>query len=129
MGEGFTPTRMAHPDTYLNKVVVASQQGTLQLWNFSKGTRLYDFKVADCAIKCLAPSPALDVVGIGLADGCALSLGILVNALCAQSMVSSFSILTLPALCPQVHRAQLRQLYKGSWAPLPIFCCGCVMLV
>ncbi len=73
LGEGFTPTCMAHPDTYLNKVVVASQQGTMQLWNFSKGTRLYEFKVADCAIKCLAPSPALDVVGIGLADGCALS--------------------------------------------------------
>ena len=71
LGDDITPTCMAHLDTYLNKVVVASQQGTLQLWNFSKGTRLFTFKVADCSIKCLAPSPALDVIGIGLADGCA----------------------------------------------------------
>ena len=70
MGEEFAPTCMAHPDTYLNKVVVASQQGTMQLWNFSKGVRLYEFSVAACAIKCLASSPALDVMGIGLADGC-----------------------------------------------------------
>lgn len=27
LGEDFTPTCMAHPDTYLNKVVVASQRG------------------------------------------------------------------------------------------------------
>lgn len=64
---------MAHPDTYLNKIVVGSQQGSMQLWNFSKGTRLYEFQVADCAIKCLTSSPALDVMGIGLADGCAYS--------------------------------------------------------
>ncbi len=74
LGDDLTPTCMAHPDTYLNKVVVGSQQGSMQLWNFAKGTRLYDFKVAESAIKCLAPSPALDVVGIGLADGCACSL-------------------------------------------------------
>ena len=69
LGDDFVPTCMAHPDTYLNKVVVGSQQGSMQLWNFIKGTRLYDFSVADCAIKCLAPSPALDVIGIGMADG------------------------------------------------------------
>ena len=74
LGNDFTPTCMAHPDTYLNKVVVGSQQGSMQLWNFATGTRLYEFKMAECAIKCLAPSPALDVVGIGLADGCARSL-------------------------------------------------------
>lgn len=74
LGNDFTPTCMAHPDTYLNKVVVGSQQGSMQLWNFTTGTRLYEFKVAECAIKCLAPSPALDVVGIGVADGCARSL-------------------------------------------------------
>ena len=67
--DDFAPTCMAHPDTYLNKVVVGSQQGSMQLWNFVKGTRLYKFSVADCAIKCLAPSPALDVIGIGMADG------------------------------------------------------------
>ena len=73
--DDFAPTCMAHPDTYLNKVVVGSQQGSMQLWNFVKGTRLYKFSVADCAIKCIAPSPALDVIGIGMADGYSSPLG------------------------------------------------------
>jgi U3 small nucleolar RNA-associated protein 21 len=29
----FTATTMLHPATYLNKIVVGSQQGDLQLWN------------------------------------------------------------------------------------------------
>lgn len=28
---GFTPTCMSHPDTYLNKVVVGSEEGRLQV--------------------------------------------------------------------------------------------------
>ena len=30
---GFTATSLLHPATYLNKVVVASSQGSMQLWN------------------------------------------------------------------------------------------------
>jgi hypothetical protein len=30
---GFTATSILHPATYLNKVVVASSQGGMQLWN------------------------------------------------------------------------------------------------
>lgn len=30
---GFTATSVIHPATYLNKVLVASSQGTMQLWN------------------------------------------------------------------------------------------------
>jgi U3 small nucleolar RNA-associated protein 21 len=29
----FTATMMVHPATYLNKVLVASQEGKMQLWN------------------------------------------------------------------------------------------------
>jgi U3 small nucleolar RNA-associated protein 21 len=43
LGAGFTPTCLAHPDTYLNKVVVGSQEGPLQLWNFMTSTKLYQF--------------------------------------------------------------------------------------
>lgn len=69
--EGFTPTCMAHPDTYLNKVVVGSQEGKLQLWNFATGKMLYEFTgLGDAAMQCIAPSPALDVVGLGMSDGC-----------------------------------------------------------
>ena len=70
LGSDFQPTCMAHPDTYLNKVVVGSSDGRLQLWNFSAGTRLFEFtSYAGTAVKCISPSPALDVVGLGLADG------------------------------------------------------------
>ena len=69
LGDDFQPTCMAHPDTYLNKVVVGGDDGRLQLWNFSSGQRLFEFRPARAAVRCLAPSPALDVVGIGLADG------------------------------------------------------------
>lgn len=34
---GFVPTALAHPPTYLNKVVVGSEGGALQLWNVRAG--------------------------------------------------------------------------------------------
>ncbi|KFM26597.1 putative WD repeat-containing protein [Auxenochlorella protothecoides] len=69
LGPGFTPSTLAHPDTYLNKVVVGSAEGRLQLWNFSTGTLLHEFRGLGSGIRVLAPSPALDVIGLGLADG------------------------------------------------------------
>jgi U3 small nucleolar RNA-associated protein 21 len=66
---GFTPTCLAHPDTYLNKVVVGSAEGRLQLWNFATASLLFEFPGWGSAVCCIAPSPALDVVGVGLADG------------------------------------------------------------
>lgn len=33
----FTATSLMHPATYLNKVLVGSQQGELQLWNIRTG--------------------------------------------------------------------------------------------
>ena len=69
---------MAHPDTYLNKVVIGSQEGRLQLWNFASGKMLYDFTgLGDAAVQCIAPSPALDVVGLAMSDGCVGSFEIL----------------------------------------------------
>lgn len=101
--EGFTPTTLAHPDTYINKVVVGSEEGVLQLWNVGSGQLIYEFKSwwehwangwircpqqsnsltfiicmelnvlssghRKSSINCIEPSPALDVVGIGLGDG------------------------------------------------------------
>ncbi|GLC36521.1 hypothetical protein PLESTM_000455900 [Pleodorina starrii] len=67
---GFRPSCMAHPDTYLNKVLVGSEgEGRMGLWNFKTGTLLYTFKGWGVPIRTLSPSPALDVVGVGLADG------------------------------------------------------------
>ncbi|KAL3664877.1 hypothetical protein V7S43_010055 [Phytophthora oleae] len=66
---GFTPTVMLHPDTYLNKIVVGSEQGALQLWNIRKMKCIYEFKGWGSAVTALEQSPAVDVLSIGLADG------------------------------------------------------------
>lgn len=67
--DAFSPSCIVHPDTYLNKVIVGSQEGSLQLWNISTIKKLYDFKGRDSSIHCCVASPALDVVAIGCADG------------------------------------------------------------
>ncbi|KAF8055387.1 WDR36 [Scenedesmus sp. PABB004] len=61
-GAPFVPRCMAHPDTYINKVVVGGADGRLLLLNFMTGQ-------PGSPVACVAPSPALDVVGVGLADG------------------------------------------------------------
>ncbi len=68
---GFEPTCMAHPDTYLNKVVVGGGDGRMLLYNFMTGRLLYEFTgVCSSGVKCIVSSPALDIVGVGDADGC-----------------------------------------------------------
>ncbi|XP_073525647.1 WD repeat-containing protein 36-like [Phyllobates terribilis] len=69
LGEGFTPKCIMHPDTYLNKVVIGSEEGSMQLWNVSSKKKLYDFKHWKSPICCCVSSPALDVVAVGCADG------------------------------------------------------------
>lgn len=32
-----TPTTLLHPDTYVNKVLVGTREGLLQLWNINTG--------------------------------------------------------------------------------------------
>ncbi|XP_062595903.1 WD repeat-containing protein 36-like, partial [Saccostrea cucullata] len=39
----FHITALVHPSTYLNKIVLGSKQGTLQLWNILKDKMLYSF--------------------------------------------------------------------------------------
>ncbi|POM64424.1 Hypothetical protein PHPALM_20045 [Phytophthora palmivora] len=57
----FTPTVMLHPDTYLNKILVGSEQGALQLWNIRKMKCIYEFKGWGSAVTALEQSPAVDV--------------------------------------------------------------------
>nr|XP_043610060.1 U3 small nucleolar RNA-associated protein 21 homolog [Erigeron canadensis] len=65
----FTPSCIMHPDTYLNKVILGSQDGSLQLWNISTKKKLYEFKGWKTSISCCVSSPALDVIAVGCADG------------------------------------------------------------
>ncbi|GAA5893733.1 rRNA-processing protein UTP21 [Sporobolomyces salmoneus] len=79
---GFTPTKVVHPASYLNKVVVASKEGDLAVWNIRTGSCIHTFSLStilptssssslnsSTAITALAQSPAIDVLGIGFANG------------------------------------------------------------
>lgn len=68
-GEKFTPSFIIHPHTYLNKVLVASEEGSMQLWNIKNKKLIYEFSSFGSPITCMEQSPALDVIGIGLQDG------------------------------------------------------------
>ncbi|KAI3414794.1 WD_REPEATS_REGION domain-containing protein [Psidium guajava] len=69
LDSNFSPSCIMHPDTYLNKVILGSQEGSLQLWNLSTKTKLYEFKGWNSSISSCVSSPALDVVAVGCADG------------------------------------------------------------
>lgn len=76
----FTATTLLHPSTYINKILIGSAQGSIQLWNISTRSLIYTFpyhKLSDSpassqqgtAITCMVQSPAIDVIAIGFADG------------------------------------------------------------
>lgn len=65
----FKITALCHPPTYLNKILLGSEQGLLQLWNIKKAALIHTFQRFDSKITVLEPAPALDVVATGLADG------------------------------------------------------------
>ncbi|CAO3658833.1 unnamed protein product [Umbelopsis ramanniana] len=68
-GEDFTASAILHPSTYLNKVLVSSTQGTMQIWNMRTNQLVYAFKSFESPITCLAQTPVVDVVAIGLLNG------------------------------------------------------------
>jgi U3 small nucleolar RNA-associated protein 21 len=84
--KGFTATSILHPATYLNKVLIASSQGDMQLWNIQSKQCIYKYESSQLlsapatpllgqkhqpgsAITCMTQSPAIDVVGLGFASG------------------------------------------------------------
>ncbi|KAK2173340.1 hypothetical protein NP493_883g01001 [Ridgeia piscesae] len=66
----FRVSAAIHPSTYLNKVLFASQQGALQLWNVHTNKLLYTFPGWGSAVTALEQAPAVDVVAVGLSSGC-----------------------------------------------------------
>lgn len=58
-----------HPHTYLNKVLLGFEDGTMQLWNVKSKELVYNFKGWSSPIRSMQQSPALDVVAVGLHDG------------------------------------------------------------
>lgn len=69
LGASFDPSALAHPPTYLNKVVIGSTSGALELWNVRTGARIARFRELGAAVTFLEPSPAADVLAVGLSDG------------------------------------------------------------
>lgn len=65
----FSPNLLLHPHTYLNKILVGSESGELQLWNIQSKKLIYTFRGWGSKVTSLAQSPAVDVIAIGLADG------------------------------------------------------------
>ncbi|KAI8379183.1 Utp21 specific WD40 associated putative domain-containing protein [Radiomyces spectabilis] len=66
---GFTASAMIHPSTYLNKILISSTQGTMQIWNIRTNKMIYQFKSFGSPITCLTQSPVVDVVAVGTLEG------------------------------------------------------------
>ena len=67
--ESFQIMSVVHPSTYLNKLLLGSKQGQLQLWNIRTNKLIYTFAGWGSPVLCLSQSPAIDVVGMGLENG------------------------------------------------------------
>ncbi|XP_068248629.1 WD repeat-containing protein 36 [Palaemon carinicauda] len=65
----FEVSVISHPATYLNKVLLGSKQGKLQLWNINTCKMIYSFEGWDAGVAVLEQAPALDVMAIGLENG------------------------------------------------------------
>jgi U3 small nucleolar RNA-associated protein 21 len=66
-------TCLAHPSTYLNKVLLGLSTGSAALVNVDSCRLLYTFRFhlpsPPCAVRCVAPAPALDIAAFGFDDG------------------------------------------------------------
>ena len=70
----FDVTAILHPATYINKVVMGSASGDLELWNVTTRKRIH---IMQCvagnttrgSVTALSQSPAADVVGVGYSSG------------------------------------------------------------
>lgn len=65
----FKITSILHPSTYINKILLGSEQGSLQLFNVRKQKTIYTFKGWNQKVTCLSQSPVIDLVAIGLING------------------------------------------------------------
>jgi len=62
-------TSLCHPSTYMDKILVGSKQGHIQLWNIKSTKLIYTFEGWDSGVVCMEQAPAIDVVAIGLENG------------------------------------------------------------
>ncbi|RIA88602.1 Utp21 specific WD40 associated putative domain-containing protein [Glomus cerebriforme] len=67
--ERFTLSTIIHPSTYLNKILIGSRQGIMQIWNIRTKKMKYSFPSFGFPITFLTQSPVVDVIAIGLLNG------------------------------------------------------------
>lgn len=69
---GLDACAVAHPPTYVNKVVVGSEDGELDLWNVRSQKRIHQFEcLGDRGrVGVVAPSGVVDVLALARGDGC-----------------------------------------------------------
>ena len=65
----FEVTTLIHPSTYINKILLGSSQGSMQLWNLKSAKLIHVFKGWSSAITVIEQAPAIDVVAVGLENG------------------------------------------------------------
>ncbi|XP_046846827.1 WD repeat-containing protein 36-like isoform X2 [Xenia sp. Carnegie-2017] len=65
----FEVTSIMHPSTYLNKILLGSKQGTMQLWNIKNSRMIHLFSGWCHAITVIEQAPAIHVVAVGLCNG------------------------------------------------------------
>ncbi|ORZ39490.1 Utp21 specific WD40 associated putative domain-domain-containing protein [Catenaria anguillulae PL171] len=68
-GSNFSTSCFMHPHTYLNKVLVGSSEGTMQIWNVKTNKLIYEFESIGSAVTTVVQSPVIDVVAVGTLDG------------------------------------------------------------
>lgn len=66
---GFKATVVAHPPTYLNKILLGADDGRLLLLNIRTQKTVHVFPGFQSPVMVLAPSPVVDVVAVGTNDG------------------------------------------------------------
>lgn len=75
----FKVTAVMHPNSYINKIVLGSEQGGLQLWNVKQGKLIYTYSGFGSKITVIEQAPALDVAAIGLSNGKIILLNLKVD--------------------------------------------------
>lgn len=72
----FRVSALMHPPTYVNKILLGSQQGGLQLWNVKEAKLVHTFADFEAAVAVLTAAPAVDVAAIGLLNGAIVLLNL-----------------------------------------------------
>lgn len=65
----FKVMAVCHPQTYVNKILLGAEDGRCMLVNLRSKTIVHTFSSFGAPVTVLSPSPVLDVVAVGTADG------------------------------------------------------------